>query len=135
MSTIVALSTPRGSGALSVIRLSGPIALKIAKRLISTPDFARRTATLTRLHHADTNELIDEVIVTFFEAPHSLTGEDVVEISCHGSPSVVRQVIDESLNLGATLAGPGEFSLRALSNGKMNLAEAEAIRDLIAART
>ncbi|PWT92029.1 MAG: tRNA uridine-5-carboxymethylaminomethyl(34) synthesis GTPase MnmE [Blastocatellia bacterium] len=135
MSTIVALSTPPGSGALSVVRLSGTNALKILKRLTSTLDFTPRTATLTKLHHPDSNDLIDEVIVTFFEAPHSLTGEDVVEISCHGSPSVVRQVIDASRNLGATLAGPGEFSLRALSNGKMNLAQAEAIRDLIAART
>ena len=73
--------------------------------------------------------------MTCFPAPHSLTGEDVVEISCHGSPAVVRSIIDATLELGAVLAGPGEFTLRALANGKINLAQAEAIRDLIAAQT
>ena len=75
------------------------------------------------------------MLLTCFHAPHSLTGEDVVEISCHGSPAVVRSIIDTTLELGAMLAGPGEFTLRALSNGKINLAQAEAIRDLIAAQT
>ena len=79
--------------------------------------------------------MLDEVIVTFFKSPYSLTGEDVVEIACHGSPAVIRQIIDMSLQLGARLAGPGEFTLRALANGKINLAEAEAIRDLIEAQT
>lgn len=136
MSTIVALSTPRGPGALSVVRLSGPTALGIIKDLTShNHDFKPRTATLAKIRHPVTKELLDEVLVTFFERPQSLTGEDVVEISCHGSPSVVRQLIDISLSLGASLAGPGEFSLRALLNGKMNLAEAEAVRDLIFAQT
>jgi tRNA modification GTPase len=81
------------------------------------------------------NEKLDHVLVTCFRAPHSLTGEDVVEISCHGSPAVIRNIIDTTLELGAVLAGPGEFTLRALSNGKINLAQAEAIRDLIAAQT
>ena len=75
------------------------------------------------------------MLLTCFPSPHSLTGEDVVEISCHGSPAVVRSIIDATLELGAVLAGPGEFTLRALSNGKINLAQAEAIRDLIAAQT
>jgi tRNA modification GTPase len=75
------------------------------------------------------------VLLTCFPAPHSLTGEDVVEISCHGSPAVVRSIIDATLELGAVLAGPGEFTLRALTNGKINLAQAEAIRDLISAQT
>jgi tRNA modification GTPase len=136
MSTIVALSTPRGPGALGVVRLSGPLALVIIKALADNAhDFQPRTATLVKLRDPETKEILDEVLATFFEGPHSLTGEDVVEISCHGSPSVVRQLIDVSLSLGATLAGPGEFSLRALLNGKMNLAEAEAVRDLIAAQT
>src|SRR5687768_18492921 len=81
------------------------------------------------------SQIIDEAILTCFLAPHSLTGEDVVEISCHGSPAVVRQIVDRMLELGAVLAGPGEFTLRALSNGKINLAQAEAIRDLISAQT
>lgn len=134
MNTIVALSTPRGRGALAVIRLSGPEAIAIARRL-SRVDFEPRHATLTRLMRPSSNELLDQVLLTCFPAPHSLTGEDVVEISCHGSPAVVRGIIDTTLELGAVLAGPGEFTLRALSNGKINLAQAEAIRDLIAAQT
>jgi tRNA modification GTPase len=94
-----------------------------------------RRATLTTLTRPKDNEVLDQVLLTCFRAPHSLTGEDVVEISCHGSPAVVRSIIDTTLELGAVLAGPGEFTLRALSNGKINLAQAEAIRDLIAAQT
>jgi tRNA modification GTPase len=133
MSTIVALSTPRGRGALAVIRLSGPLAINIATQLAGLGDIEPRKAKLARITSGD--QIVDEVLLTCFLAPHSLTGEDVVEISCHGSPAVVRQIIDRTLALGATLAGPGEFTLRALSNGKINLAQAEAIRDLIAAQT
>jgi tRNA modification GTPase len=133
MSTIVALSTPRGRGALAVIRFSGPLAINIATNLAGLEDIEPRKAKLTRLTKDD--QIIDEVILTCFLAPHSLTGEDIVEISCHGSPAVVRQIVDRILELGAVLAGPGEFTLRALSNGKINLAQAEAIRDLIAAQT
>src|SRR5215216_3448263 len=134
MSTIVALSTPRGRGALAVIRLSGPDAIVIAQRMGLT-DVEDRRATLTTLTRPTHNDVLDQVLLTCFHAPHSLTGEDVVEISCHGSPAVVRSIIDTTLELGAVLAGPGEFTLRALSNGKINLAQAEAIRDLIAAQT
>jgi tRNA modification GTPase len=95
---------------------------------------ARHAALVTLRRPAD-KEILDQVVLTCFQAPHSLTGEDVVEISCHGSPAVVRSIIDTTLELGAVLAGPGEFTLRALSNGKINLAQAEAIRDLIAAQT
>jgi len=133
MSTIVALSTPRGRGALAVIRLSGPLAIHIAAQMATLGEVEPRKAKLVRLTSGE--EIIDEVILTCFLAPHSLTGEDVVEISCHGSPAVVRQIIDCTLALGAVLAGPGEFTLRALSNGKINLAQAEAIRDLISAQT
>ena len=135
MSTIVALSTPRGRGALAVIRLSGPDAIAIARRLGSLDDIEARRATLVTLRRPTDNEILDQVLLTCFNAPHSLTGEDVVEISCHGSPAVVRSLIDLTLSMGAQLAGPGEFTLRALSNGKINLAQAEAIRDLIAAQT
>ena len=133
MSTIVALSTPRGRGALAVIRLSGPLAINIATQLAGLGDIEPRKAKLVRITNGD--QIVDEALLTCFLAPHSLTGEDVVEISCHGSPAVVRQIIDRTLELGASLAGPGEFTLRALSNGKINLAQAEAIRDLIAAQT
>ncbi|HEX5835205.1 MAG TPA: tRNA uridine-5-carboxymethylaminomethyl(34) synthesis GTPase MnmE [Pyrinomonadaceae bacterium] len=133
MSTVVALSTPRGRGALAVIRLSGLRALEIAHRMARIDAFEPRRATLTKLQAGE--EELDQVLVTCFPAPHSLTGEDVVEISCHGSPAIVRRIIDATLVAGATLAGPGEFTLRALTNGKINLAQAEAIRDLIAAQT
>jgi tRNA modification GTPase len=95
--------------------------------------FEPRRATLTKLVAGD--DELDQVLLTSFPGPHSLTGEDVVEISCHGSPAIVRRIIDATLGSGATLAGPGEFTLRALTNGKINLAQAEAIRDLIAAQT
>ena len=134
MNTIVALSTPRGRGALAVIRLSGPDAIAIAQGM-GLSEVEDRKATLTTLTRPRDHEVLDQVLLTCFRAPHSLTGEDVVEISCHGSPAVVRSVIDTTLELGAVLAGPGEFTLRALSNGKINLAQAEAIRDLIAAQT
>src|SRR5215216_6926012 len=134
MSTIVALSTPRGRGALAVIRLSGPDAIAIAQRLGLT-EVEDRCATLTTLTRPKDNDVLDQVLLTCFHTPHSLTGEDVVEISCHGSPAIVRSIIDSTLELGAVLASPGEFTLRALSNGKINLAQAEAIRDLIAAQT
>ena len=134
MSTIVALSTPRGRGALGVVRLSGPNALLIANQLTgSASEFEPKRVTLTRL--VDRDAVIDEVLVTYFRAPNSLTGEDVIEFSCHGSPAVLRKLIDLTLELGAQLAGPGEFTLRALANGKVNLAQAEAIRDLISAQT
>lgn len=133
MSTVVALSTPRGRGALAVIRLSGPEAIAIAQRMARVDSFEPRRATLAKLRAGD--EELDQVLVTCFPAPQSLTGEDVVEISCHGSPAIVRRIVDAALEAGAALAGPGEFTLRALSNGKINLAQAEAIRDLIAAQT
>jgi tRNA modification GTPase len=94
-----------------------------------------RRATLITLRRPIDKEILDQVLLTCFQAPNSLTGEGVVEISCHGSPAIVRSIIDTTLELGAILAGPGEFTLRALSNGKINLAQAEAIRDLIAAQT
>lgn len=134
MSTIVALSTPRGRGSLAVIRLSGPDAIAFAQRM-GLGEVEDRRATLITLTRPKDGEVLDQVLLTCFCAPHSLTGQDVVEISCHGSPAVVRSIIDTTLELGAVLAGPGEFTLRALSNGKINLAQAEAIRDLIAAQT
>ena len=135
MSTIAALSTPRGRGALAVIRLSGPNAIAIAKTLGDFDDVEPRQARLTKLTRPADQQMLDQVLLTCFPAPHSLTGEDVVEISCHGSPAIVRSIIDATLEMGAVLAAPGEFTLRALSNGKINLAQAEAIRDLIAAQT
>ena len=135
MSTVVALSTPRGRGALAVIRLSGSQAIAIAQRLARVESFEPRHATLVTLRVVSEDVVLDQVLLTCFPAPHSLTGEDVVEISCHGSPAIVRRILDATLELGAVLAAPGEFTLRAVMNGKIDLAQAEAIRDLIAAQT
>ncbi len=135
--TIVALATPFGRSGIGVIRLSGHEALTYTRQLAGDPnlDLEPRLIRLTRLRDLNTSEIIDEVLITYFKAPHSFTGEDVVEISCHGSPVLLRQVIDICLKLGARMADPGEFTLRALANGRMNLAEAEAVRDLIDAQT
>jgi tRNA modification GTPase len=135
--TIVALATPQGRSGIGVIRLSGDRSLEIARNLTGENEFAPapRTAILKHLRDPASGEVIDEALITWFKAPHSFTGEDVVEISGHGSPVMLRQVIDLCLKFDARLAEPGEFSLRALANGRMNLAQAEAIRDLIDAQT
>jgi len=135
--TIVALATPTGRSGIGVVRLSGGDALSIIRRLIDDDEesLVPRSAHLRTIRDPDSNEVIDETIVTWFRAPHSFTGEDVIEIACHGAPVVLRRVIDICLRLNARMAEPGEFSLRALANGRMNLAEAEAIRDLINAQT
>ncbi len=136
MSTIVAISTPRGRGALGIIRLSGADALRISRQIAGLSfEVEPRRPTLQNLKDSQTSEIIDQALITYFKAPYSLTGEDVVEVSCHGSPVVLRRIIDLALSFGARLAGPGEFTLRALSNGKLNLAQAEAIRDLISSQT
>src|SRR2546421_2881977 len=135
--TIVALATPTGRSGIGVVRLSGTDALRITSKLVDGSGFApaARIAQLHRLTDPADGSVLDEAIVTYFKAPHSYTGEDVVEISCHGSPVLLRRVIDISLGLGARLADPGEFTLRAVGNGRIDLAEAEAIRDLIDAQT
>lgn len=135
VSTIVALATPLGKSAIAVIRLSGEKSLEIAKKLTNKTDFKPRYANLRKIYDPQTAEIIDEVVLTYFPAPKSFTGEDVIEISCHGAPIVIRQILDACLCLGARMAEPGEFSLRALMNGKMNLTQVEAIRDLIEAQT
>lgn len=133
----MALATPQGRSGIGVIRLSGDRSLEIARNLTGENEFAPapRTAILKHLRDPASGEVIDEALITWFKAPHSFTGEDVVEISGHGSPVMLRQVIDLCLKFDARLAEPGEFSLRALANGRMNLAQAEAIRDLIDAQT
>lgn len=133
--TIVALATPLGRSGIGVVRLSGPEAFSISSRLSSDEELRPRVAHLTELIAPETREPIDQAIVTYFRTPNSFTGEDVVEISCHGAPVVLRQVIDECLRMGARLAEPGEFTLRAVAHGRIDLTEAEAIRDLIDAQT
>ena len=133
----MALATPVGRSGIGVVRLSGERSLELARSLLGEPAFSPtpRVALLKQLRENESNAVIDEAIVTYFKAPHSFTGEDIVEISCHGSPVLLRRVIDLCLSLGARVADPGEFTLRALANGRMNLTQAEAIRDLIDAQT
>lgn len=135
--TIVALTTPLGRSSVGMIRLSGGASLSIVQSLIGSKklDPQPRLAYLKELYDPQTGEMIDEALITFFRSPQSFTGEDVVEISCHGSPVVLRQIIDICLAHNVRMAAAGEFSLRALANGRMNLAQAEAIRDLIDAQT
>ena len=134
--TIVALSTPPGAGALAVIRLSGPAAVAITAALFSKKSFAQATGHTLHygtLRHPDNGEILDEVVAALYRGPRSFTREDVVEISCHGSDYVVRQVLAALLREGARLAEAGEFTKRAFLNGAMDLAQAEAVADLIAA--
>lgn len=135
--TIVALSTPPGRSGIGVIRLSGRGALPLTRSLLRDEAYAPEShrAILKAIHDPETGEVIDRAIVIYFKAPHSYTGEDVVELSCHGSPPLLLQIIDALLFSGARAADPGEFTLRALSNGRLNLTQAEAVRDLIDART
>ena len=132
--TIVAIATPPGRGGIGVVRLSGPDAHAIARvlRATDTP-LVPRHATFTRIHSSD--HLIDHAVVTFFPAPHSYTGDDVVEVSAHGSPVVLRAIVSAAVAGGARLAEPGEFTLRAFLNSRVDLAQAEAVADLIDAVT
>jgi tRNA modification GTPase len=135
--TIVALSTPPGRSGIGVIRLSGPRALEIARALTGEAQFTPEAnhAVLRKIREPRTGEVLDSALVTFFKSPRSFTGEDMVELSCHGSPVLLRHLIDLILGLDARTAAPGEFTLRALANGHLNLSQAEAVRDLINAQT
>lgn len=135
--TIVALSTPPGRSGIGVIRLSGPEALPLTCHLLDDKSFAPdpNRVVLKAIRDPETREVLDRALVTYFQAPHSYTGEDVVELSCHGSPPLLLRIIDALLFLGARSADAGEFTLRALSNGRLSLTQAEAVRDLIDART
>ena len=132
--TISAIATANGIGSIAIIRISGDRALEIAKKLTKKEDFSPRYATLTTLHNKD-NELIDESIVIYFNAPYSFTAEDVVEIQCHGGFIVAQSILKATLDAGARLADAGEFSKRAFFNGRIDLSEAEAIAQLIEAKS
>jgi tRNA modification GTPase len=136
MDTIVAVATPAGRSAIGVIRLSGPLSLDIIRALARDEQFSPgpNTVVLKRLV-GNSGQPLDYALVSYFRGPHSFTGEDMVEISCHGSPVILRTLLDLSQSLNARLAGPGEFTLRACKNGKLNLSQAEAVRDLINAQT
>lgn len=135
--TIVALSTPPGQGAIGVIRLSGPEALDIAeaifkgKKLSAQPSHTLHFGRITDA----AGEVIDEAVAALFKGPHSYTGEDVVELSCHGSPYILQQVLSLCIENGARAAQPGEFTQRAFLNGRLDLTQAEAVADLIASES
>jgi tRNA modification GTPase len=132
--TIVAIATPPGRGGIGVVRVSGPAALQVASALTrhSSP-FEPRHATLTQV--VASGRAIDRAVVTFFPAPHSYTGEDVLELSAHGSPVLLREIVDAAMAAGARLAEPGEFTLRAFLRGRLDLVQAEAVQDLVEAVT
>jgi len=128
--TIVAIATPPGRGGIGVVRISGPASHAIAQSILEREaPLRQRHATLARIHD------VDDVIVTFFAAPHSYTGQDVIEISAHGSPVVLRAIVGAAMSAGARLAEPGEFTLRAFLGGRLDLIQSEAVADLIDAAT
>jgi tRNA modification GTPase len=134
--TIVALATPPGVGAIGLIRLSGSKAFIIVNELFPSKNLLKQATHTLHVGFLKSNsQLIDEVVVSLYKAPRSYTGENVVEISCHGSPYVLQQAMDACIQKGARLARPGEFTQRAFLNGKLDLTQAEAVADLIASNT
>jgi tRNA modification GTPase len=137
--TIAAISTPPGRGGIGVVRLSGPDSLKTVRAFFRSESRAEpgapNRALFGRIIDPATGELVDEVILTYFKAPHSYSGEDVVEISCHGSPIVLSRVLQLTIDRGARIAEPGEFTFRAFFNKRIDLAQAQAVRDVIDAQT
>ena len=151
--TIVAISTPPGRGGIGVVRLAGPEARQIALPMLRlkhelepgravfgelvepTTDRVAAELRSAQTGHSPVSTRIDEVVVTFFEKPHSYTTDHIVEISAHGSPVVLRHIVELALKRGARLAEPGEFTMRAFLNGRLDLAQAEAVRDLIESQT
>ena len=132
--TIVAISTPPGRAGIGVVRLSGSDAHAIARSLLTTDTKLQpRRATFVKIGSLD--QVLDEAVVTFFPAPHSYTGDDIVEVSAHGSPVVLQAIVAAAVAAGARLAEPGEFTLRAFLNGRIDLPQAEAVADLIDAVT
>ncbi|RYG05323.1 MAG: tRNA uridine-5-carboxymethylaminomethyl(34) synthesis GTPase MnmE, partial [Chitinophagaceae bacterium] len=131
--TIIALSTPPGSGAIGVIRLSGPDAINLTNEVFAGKDLCKQASHT--LHFGlikDQDLIIDEVVASLYVAPKSYTKENVVEISCHGSNYIIQQILNLLIKKGARAAKPGEFTLRAFLNGAFDLSQAEAVADLIA---
>ncbi|HEV3223547.1 MAG TPA: tRNA uridine-5-carboxymethylaminomethyl(34) synthesis GTPase MnmE [Puia sp.] len=134
--TIVALATAPGIGALAVIRLSGPDSIKIVKGLFPSKDLSKQaTHTMHVGMLKNGEEVLDQVVVSIYRAPKSYTGEDVVEISCHGSVHIEEKILAACIHHGARMARPGEFTQRAFLKGKMDLTQAEAVADLIASHS
>ena len=133
--TIVAPATPPGYGGISIVRISGNLSTKLTKQICKRrSSFSHRRPTLSSVYNS-AGEIIDNAVFTFFESPHSYTGEDVLEISCHGNPIVVDQIVSTICSSGARLADPGEFTKRAFLNGKLDLIQAESVSKLIESRS
>ena len=135
--TIAAISTPPGRGGIGIVRISGSRANEIARSILNISrrfDWTPWTATLAELED-NAGNIIDQVVLTCYAAPHSYTAEDVIEIACHGSPVVLRHALERAVRAGARIANPGEFTLRAYVNGRIDLPQAEGIRDLIESTT
>ena len=137
MDTICAIATPRGKGGISVIRVSGDEAFSITKKIFSSKKDLEKAEGYTILYGniTDNGEKVDEVLVSVFREPKSFTGENVCEISCHGGVIVTERILELLLKAGCTLADKGEFTKRAFMNGKMSLTQAEAVHDIIEAKT
>lgn len=134
--TIVALATPHGVGAIGVIRISGNRAIQIINQLFPSKDLSKQAShTIHVGFFKEDGKVLDEVVISLFKNPKSYTGEDVIEISCHGSPYIQEQVMNAIVAKGARLAKPGEFTQRAFLKGKLDLTQAEAVADLIASNT
>ncbi|MBW7840842.1 MAG: tRNA uridine-5-carboxymethylaminomethyl(34) synthesis GTPase MnmE [Chitinophagaceae bacterium] len=134
--TIAAIATPPGIGGIGVIRVSGEHAYPVVQQLFAKKNLEELQANTLHVGLLqDEGEVLDEVVLSLFRKPHSFTGEDVIEISCHGSPFILQQVLDALVRKGARLARAGEFTQRAFLNGKMDLAQAEAVADIINAET
>src|SRR6184192_2180129 len=139
--TIVAIATPPGRGGIGIVRLSGDRALEIAAgsirfpRLETAEALEPQRATLGEFCEPGLGRALDQVLVTYFRQPHSYTAEDVVEIACHGAPVILRYLVECCLERGARAAEPGEFTMRAFLNGRIDLTQAEAVRDLIESQT
>ena len=131
----MAISTPPGRGGLGVVRFSGPESLSMVRKLVHLPREPEPWRAQMGEFRDSEGALVDQVVVTYFRKPHSYTAEDVVELSCHGSPVVLQYLLQRATECGARLAEPGEFTLRAFLNARMDLTQAEAVRDLIEAQT
>ncbi|MFQ5925438.1 MAG: tRNA uridine-5-carboxymethylaminomethyl(34) synthesis GTPase MnmE [Dehalococcoidia bacterium] len=132
--TIVAISTPLGEGGIGIVRLSGGDALAIAEKLF-TRRLSHRRLVYGHIIDPDTGEVVDEVLVAYMAAPHTYTREDIVEINCHGGPLPLQRILGLVLRYGARMANPGEFTLRAFLNGRIDLAQAESVLDVVRAKT
>lgn len=134
--TIAAIATPIGVGGIGIVRLSGPAALPILKQLFRPPrPFTPRTLTYGHIVEPASGRVVDEVLAVWMPAPHTYTRQDIVEIDAHGGPAPLQRILDLCLQHGARLALPGEFTLRAFLNGRIDLAQAEAVADLVEAKT